>query len=91
MVATTDFTFLRYIGHPRMEVNDPLLDNWAEQIGQWLKQSTAAYAFCHCPFEKYAPEIRAALYQRVSALVPLPPPAQEQETGANGVQQQRLF
>ncbi len=91
IAVTTDFTFLRYIGHPRMEVNDPFLDTWAQQIGQWLKQGITVYVFCHCPFEKHSPEICAALYQRVSALVPLPPITSQQETNDSDIQQQRLF
>lgn len=89
IVTTTDFTLLRYIGHPRMEVNEPLLDSWSRQIGQWLKQGTTVYAFCHCPFEKHSPEICAALYQRVSQLTPLPPlgwPQKEPD-----IEQPRLF
>jgi uncharacterized protein YecE (DUF72 family) len=91
IAVTTDFTFLRYIGHPRMEVNDPFLDTWAQQIGQWLEQGTTVYVFCHCPFEKHSPEICAAFYQRVSALVPLPPITSQQETNDPDIQQQRLF
>jgi uncharacterized protein YecE (DUF72 family) len=91
IATTTDFTFVRYIGHPRTEVNNPLLDRWSEQIGQWLKQGNTVYAFCHCPFEKHSPEICAALYQRVSALVPLPPLNWLQETKATEIQQPRLF
>lgn len=91
ITTTTDFTFLRYIGHPRMEVNDPLLDTWSEQIGQWLKQGTTVYAFCHCPFEKHSPEICVALYQRVSALVPLPPLTWPQKAKAPEIEQPRLF
>jgi uncharacterized protein YecE (DUF72 family) len=91
IATTTDFTFLRYIGHPRMEVNDPLLDRWAEQIGQWLTQGTTVYVFCHCPFEKHSPEICAALYERVSALIPLPPLNWKSETKDTEIQQKRLF
>jgi uncharacterized protein YecE (DUF72 family) len=91
IATTTDFTFLRYIGHPRMEINEPLLNDWAQQIGQWLKQGTTVYVFCHCPFEKHSPEICAALYQRVSSLVPLPLLAWQQEANATEIQQPRLF
>jgi len=91
-IATpADFTFLRYIGHPRMEVNDPFLDTWSQQIGQWLKQEMTVYVFCHCPFEKHSPEICRALYQRVSALVPLPPLTWPQEPTDPGIQQLPLF
>ena len=91
ITTTTNFAFLRYIGHPRMEINDPLLDKWSEQIGQWLKQGTTVYAFCHCPFEKHSPEICAALYQRVSTFVSLPPLNWQQETKDTEIQQPRLF
>ncbi len=91
IALTTDFTFLRYIGHPRMEVNEPLLDSWSQQIAQWLTQGTTVYAFCHCPFEEHSPEICAALYQRVGALVPLPPLTWQQEPNDPEIQQQRLF
>ena len=89
--TTTDFTFLRYIGHPRMEVNAQLLDTWSEQIGQWLKQGITVYAFCHCPFTIHSPEICTALYQRVSTLVSLPPLNKQQETKDTEIQQTRLF
>jgi uncharacterized protein YecE (DUF72 family) len=91
IVTTTDFAFLRYIGHPRMEVNEPLLDKWSQRIGAWLKQGITVYAFCHCPFEVHSPEICAALYQRVSALVPLPPLSWQPQAKEAEIQQQRLF
>ncbi len=88
VTTTTNFTLLRYIGHPRMEVNEPLLDTWAQQIAAWLKQGITVYAFCHCPFEKHSPEICAALYQRVSKLVSLPPLNWQHEPE---IEQPRLF
>ena len=91
VAITTDFTFLRYIGHPRLEVNEPFLATWAQQLAQWLREGITLYVFCHCPFEVHDPEICAALYQRVSALVALPPlPWQDEEDDA-GAQQPRLF
>jgi uncharacterized protein YecE (DUF72 family) len=91
IAVTTDFVFLRYIGHPRMEVNEPFLDMWAQQLALWIQQGITLYVFCHCPFEVHSPEICAALYQRVSALVPLPPLTSQQETNDTDIQQQRLF
>ncbi len=90
IAVTADFTFLRYIGHPRMEVNDPLLDTWAQQIGQWLKQGTTVYVFCHCPYEVHSPEICYALYQKVRALTPLPPLPSE-PTAPGEPEQAKLF
>lgn len=91
-VITTDFAFLRFIGHPRMEVNQPFLDGWARQISQWLAQNITIYAFCHCPYTVRTPEICAALYQRVSALAALPPLPWQQGTSDEGeIEQPRLF
>ncbi len=73
MAITTDFAFVRYIGHPKMEINEPLLDEWAQQLARWFKQGAALYVFCHCPFEVHSPALCAELYRRVQALVPLPP------------------
>jgi uncharacterized protein YecE (DUF72 family) len=91
IAVTTDFTFLRYIGHPRMEVNDPFLDTWAQQIGQWLNYGMTLYVFCHCPYTVHSPEICAALYQRVRALVPLPALPWENEKNDTEPHQAELF
>jgi len=91
IAVATDFAFVRYIGHPRMEVNEPLLDIWAQQLAEWLKGGITAYVFCHCPFEVHSPAICYALYQRVSALIPLPPLSGELEQPAAKLEQGRLF
>src|SRR5689334_4120033 len=72
IATTTDFIFVRYIGHPRMEVNEPFLEAWAQQLEQWLRQGLTLFVFCHCPFEEHSPAICAELYNRVRELVPLP-------------------
>jgi uncharacterized protein YecE (DUF72 family) len=68
---TTDFIFLRYIGHPRMEVNEPFLDQWAPRLAGWYKQGITLYVFCHCPLEEHSPAICAQLYRRIHQFVPL--------------------
>ncbi len=72
IVTTSDFAFVRYIGHPKMEVNAPFLDAWSKQIGQWLSQGTTVYAFCHCPFEIHSPSICLELYRRLTKVTSLP-------------------
>src|SRR5579859_1069368 len=92
IASTTDFAFVRYIGHPRMEVNEPLLEQWAQQLASWYKQGLTLYVFCHCPFEEHSPDICAALYQRVKDLVPLPPlPWQPEQEDDDKLEQGRLF
>jgi uncharacterized protein YecE (DUF72 family) len=91
IISTTDFTFVRYIGHPRMEVNEPFLDQWAQQLAQWFKQGLTLYVFCHCPFEEHSPDICLELYRRVKALVPLPPLPWQSEQDDTKPEQARLF
>lgn len=91
ITVTADFTFVRYIGNPHPEVNDPLLDAWAQQFAQWLQQGKTLYVFCHCPFEIHSPLIGLDLYQRVSQLVPLPALPSHSEKPENGIEQGRLF
>ena len=93
IAVTTNFAFVRYIGHPSMEVNEPFLDQWAQQLATWCKQGLTLYVFCHCPFEEHSPDICVALYQRVKDLVPLPPlPGPSEPKNDEGtLQQGRLF
>ena len=91
IAVTADIAFLRYIGNPHMEVNDPLLDIWAQQLATWIKQGITPYVFCHCPFEVHSPAICAALYRRVRAFVPLPLLLWQPEQTDRGPEQTRLF
>ncbi len=91
IAVTTDFIFLRYIGHPRMEVNQPFFDSWAAQLAQWLKQGITLYVFCHCPYEIHSPEICTALYQRVNTLIDLPPLPWQRGEDTIEPEQTRLF
>ena len=91
IAVTTDFTFVRYIGHPRMEVNKQFLDSWAQQMAEWLRQGITLYVFCHCPFEKHSPEICAALYQSVGTFFTLPPLRWHEEGNDTEPEQARLF
>ena len=85
--TTADIAFVRYIGHPRMEENEPLLDFWAQHMARWLQQGMTIYVFCHCPFAVHSPEICQALYRRVSSHYSLPPLPWQNENP----EQARLF
>jgi uncharacterized protein YecE (DUF72 family) len=91
IAVTTDFIFLRYIGHPRMEVNDTFLDTWSQQLAQWVEEGLTLYVFCHCPFEVHSPFICSHLYERVSALTSLPPLPWQPDQSESGPEQARLF
>ncbi len=91
VAITTDFIFLRYIGHPRMDVNEPFFHEWASLLAQWLRQGVTLYVFCHCPFEVHSPTICVELYRRVQELVPIPPLPWRLEDDDAEPQQPRLF
>ncbi|GAC1357508.1 MAG: DUF72 domain-containing protein [Ktedonobacteraceae bacterium] len=91
IAATTDFAFVRYIGHPRMEINEPFLTTWALQLAQWYKEGKTLYVFCHCPFEEHSPTICFELYHKVKALVPLPPLSWQPHDDDTKPEQMSLF
>ena len=70
---TTDFVFIRYIGHPDLSTNDPFLDEWATYVVSQLKAGADAYMFCHSAENLTAPSIARELYRRVARHVSLPP------------------
>jgi uncharacterized protein YecE (DUF72 family) len=72
---TADFIFVRYIGHPKLEGNFQLLDEWADYFLSQLREGADVYAFCHSPENITAPWICKELYQRVAkeiSIAPLP-------------------
>ena len=88
--TSAPFVFLRYIGHPRLEQNASFLEEWAGRLAGWLEEGEDAYVFCHCPDESLDPTLCRELYQRVSAITPLPPlPSWEKESSED--EQPRLL
>jgi uncharacterized protein YecE (DUF72 family) len=69
---TANFTFLRFIGHPRLEVNLPLVEEWAGYFSSQLKDGADVYAFCHSPDNRIAPDLCRALHRRVSNKIEIP-------------------
>jgi uncharacterized protein YecE (DUF72 family) len=70
---TTDFVFIRYIGHPELKINDPFLDEWENYLASQWNEGADAYVFCHSPENLTAPQIARELYHRVAKHVSLPP------------------
>ena len=72
---TADIVFVRYIGHPQLESNFSLLDEWADYFVAQLREGVDVYAFCHSPENMTAPWICKELHQRVAneiSIAPLP-------------------
>jgi len=87
---TADFMFVRYIGHPQMAINAPLLKEWAGHIAAQLRGGSDAYVFCHCPETLAAPFLCRQLHAEVRRLVDVPPLPWE-DAGRKRVEQGRLL
>jgi uncharacterized protein YecE (DUF72 family) len=70
---TADFVFLRFIGHPELEQNFPLIDEWVEYLVKEMKQGATAYVFCHSPENLTAPHICREFQRRLEARIEVPP------------------
>jgi uncharacterized protein YecE (DUF72 family) len=70
---TADFVFVRYIGHPQISINAPLLDEWASYLATQLQQGADAFVICHSPENLTAPLLCRELHARVARKVAIPP------------------
>ena len=70
---TSDFVFVRYIGHPDIEINRSFLNEWGSYFAEQIKGGADVYAFCHSPDNMIAPNLCRELHQCVSQDVPVPP------------------
>jgi uncharacterized protein YecE (DUF72 family) len=76
--VTSDFAFVRYIGHPAVDRNIPDLTVWAQQVIAWLAQGKRVYFFVHCPIENHSPAIAGQFQTLLEAAalerrIPVPP------------------
>ena len=69
---TSDFVFVRYIGHPEMQVNQPFLDEWGNYFSAQMKTGADVFVFCHSPDNMIAPFLGRELHQRVARSVDVP-------------------
>ncbi|MGB8984904.1 MAG: DUF72 domain-containing protein [Anaerolineales bacterium] len=70
---TSDFIFVRYIGHPRIEINEPYLKEWGDYFIPQLQAGADAYMFCHSPNNLAAPWLCRKIYSQVEGQVAVPP------------------
>ena len=69
----SDFVFVRYVGHPDMEVNRPFLDEWGSYFSEQMKSGADVFLFCHSPDNLIAPYLCRELHLRVAKDVNIPP------------------
>ena len=70
---TSDFVFVRYIGHPDMEINHPFIEEWGSYFSEQVKSGADVFTFCHSPDNMIAPNLCRELYARVAQDVNIPP------------------
>ncbi|MGZ9164451.1 MAG: DUF72 domain-containing protein [Anaerolineales bacterium] len=87
---TADFIFLRYIGHPQLEQNKSLLEEWAGYVSSQLSAGADAYVFCHSPENLTAPYLCRKFHRLVSEKVSIPALAWD-EVDARNFEQGHLF
>jgi len=69
---TTDFTFLRFIGHPELSQNQVWVEEWANRLADQLSAGKDAYVFCHTPDNLQAPYLCREFHQRISRHITIP-------------------
>jgi uncharacterized protein YecE (DUF72 family) len=88
---TGPFAFVRYISHPDLEANGPLLDEWAAHVAEWLQAGDDVFFFCHHRNDALAPQLARQFHEHLSRLIDLPPlPAWDEEPPGE-MQQGTLF
>ena len=70
---TADFIFVRYIGHPEIEVNLPYLSEWGDYFISQLREGADVYMFCHSPNNFAAPWLCRRIYSQVKEKIAFPP------------------
>jgi uncharacterized protein YecE (DUF72 family) len=70
---TADFIFVRYIGHPEIEINSTYLEEWGGYFIPQLQAGADVFMFCHSPNNFAAPYLCRMIYSQVQKGVELPP------------------
>jgi uncharacterized protein YecE (DUF72 family) len=73
MERTSDFIFLRFIGHPALEPNLEFIAEWVDYLVPQMEQSADVFIFCHSPDNLIAPEICREFHRRIAAKINIPP------------------
>jgi uncharacterized protein YecE (DUF72 family) len=73
-VVTAPFSLVRFVSHPHQECNLIFLNDWVQQLDQWLRQGVQTYFFVHCPVEAQSPHIARSFQHMLERNgTPVPP------------------
>lgn len=62
--VTAPFSLIRFISHPKLEMNQQFMEEWVTQVKSWLQQGKQIYFFVHCPVEEHSPS-NARYFQKL--------------------------
>ena len=66
-IATGQFPFVRFVGHPGVDENLPLLAKWASTVANWIQEGKTPYVFIHdAPDDFYAPRLARHFHHLLS-------------------------
>lgn len=57
--------FIRFIGHPDVEANQPFLEPWLDKLVLWLSEGREPYFFAHTPNNRLAPLLARWVEERL--------------------------
>jgi len=69
---TSDFIFLRFIGHPDLEHNLEWVAEWVEYLVPQMQANADVFVFCHSPDNLSAPNICREFHKRISSKIKIP-------------------
>lgn len=70
---TSDFVFVRFIGHPDLAHNIEFINEWVEYLVPQMQQNANVFIFCHSPDNLIAPDICREFHRRIAAKTNIPP------------------
>ncbi len=60
---TSNFSLIRFISHPQLDMNQRFMQEWVKQIKNWFFEGKDIYFFVHCPVEEYSPRNARYFYE----------------------------
>lgn len=74
--TTGQFPLLRLIGRNEVSFVDPWIEEWADQVAEWVRKGLTPFVFTHTPDDEFAPQLAFQFHQRLMTLLkglePLP-------------------
>ena len=69
---TSDFIFLRFIGHPELAHNLEWVAEWVDYLVPQMQANADVFVFCHSPDNLSAPNICREFHKRISSQIKIP-------------------